>query len=76
MARLLQCTGRVCNPGALPPLTERQMLAWADAHLKRNGDWPIDDNGRVMGDAEENWKAIDMSLRAGGRGLPGGRSLA
>ena len=76
LARLLWRTRGVRNSADPPLLTERQILAWADAHQKRHGGWPTADDGSVMGDAEENWKAIDMSLRAGSRGLPGGSSLA
>src|SRR5262249_28260094 len=27
-------------PGRRAPLTERQVLAWADAHRARTGEWP------------------------------------
>jgi hypothetical protein len=57
-------------------LTIERILAWADAHRKRTGRWPTVTPGAVHGVAGETWQAIDMALRRGGRGLPGGSSLA
>jgi hypothetical protein len=76
LARLLWLARGVRNPADPPPLTEEQILAWADKHYQRHGAWPIADSGCVKSEPEENWKAIDMSLRSGSRGLPGGSSLA
>jgi hypothetical protein len=76
LARLLWRARGVRNPADPPPLTEEQILAWADKHHQRHGAWPIADSGCVSSEPEENWKAIDMSLRSGSRGLPGGSSLA
>lgn len=59
-----------------PPLYIKDILAWADEHHERIGRWPQDDSGRVRGTLEETWHRIDMALRAGVRGLPGGDSLA
>ncbi len=60
---------------ALPPLAVEQILAWADAHKKRTGDWPNQYSGQVTG-TEETWTAIHASLSKGKRGLPGSSSLA
>jgi hypothetical protein len=76
LARLLWRARGVRNPADPPPLTEEQILAWADKHYQRHGAWPIAGSGCVSSEPEENWKALDMSLRAGSRGLPGGSSLA
>ena len=62
--------------GARPPLTIRQILAWADNHHTRTGRRPSAGAGPVPGVPHENWKAIDACLRVGLRGLPGGSSLA
>lgn len=59
-----------------PVLTEAQILAWADAHLARTGDWPIHSAGGIAGTNDETWRAVDKALRVGRRGLPGGSSLA
>ena len=58
------------------PLTEEQVLAWADAHFARTGQWPGAGTGAVGGVPEQSWAAIDEALRRGFRGLPGGDTLA
>jgi hypothetical protein len=58
------------------PLTEEQILAWADAHHHRTGEWPGQDSGSIHDAPEEKWVNINSSLRNGLRGLPGGSSLA
>ena len=65
LARLLWRARGVRNPADPPPLADQQILSWADAHHERHNEWPTADVGRVIGDAEENWNAIDTSLRAG-----------
>ena len=57
-------------------LTIEQVLAWADAHWERTGEWPTVSSGPVHGVAGETWQAIDRALRRGNRGLPDGSSLA
>jgi pyrroloquinoline quinone (PQQ) biosynthesis protein C len=76
LARLLWRARGVRNSADPPPLSVHQILAWADAHLKRQAAWPTAESGCVSSDPEENWNALDMSLRTGNRGLPGGSSLA
>jgi hypothetical protein len=58
------------------PLTEEQILAWADAYYARTGDWPHLDSGSVQDTAEETWADVDRALRRKLRGLQGGSSLA
>ena len=58
-----------------PPLTIAQILAWADAHHKRTGEWPTDRSGPVYEAADESWGKINSALRHGVRGLSGGTSL-
>jgi hypothetical protein len=58
-----------------PPLTVEQILAWADAHHERTGDWPVVASGPVPDVPCETWANIDASLRVGNRGLPGGSSV-
>jgi len=59
-----------------PPFTEEQILAWADAHDRRTGKWPIADSGPITEAPEETWSAVNAALSLGTRGLPGGSSLA
>lgn len=66
----------VRNKSRLPRLSLRQILAWADAHHQRFGKWPISESGEVSDASGETWKAVDLALRHGRRGLSGGSSLA
>jgi hypothetical protein len=59
-----------------PPLTVAQILAWADDHRARTGAWPGAASGPVAGAAGETWAALNVALRLGHRGLPGGDTLA
>jgi superfamily II DNA or RNA helicase len=60
-------------------LEEAQIVAWAQAHLKRTGKLPTQDSGPVIGDdgkpAGEDWRAIDKAGKRGRRGLLAGSSL-
>jgi hypothetical protein len=58
-----------------PPLSAEQILAWAEAHRERSGRWPTAEGGPVDASGEETWKQVDVALRQGYRGLPGGDSL-
>ncbi len=58
-----------------PPLTIKQILAWADAHHKRTGKWPSQTSGRVHEEPAESWVAVNAALNFGYRGLPGGTTL-
>jgi hypothetical protein len=63
------------NVKALPPLTQKKILTWADAHHERTGDWPNVNSGAVVDAPGERWDALDAALRQGHRGLAGGSSL-
>ena len=76
LAKLLDERRHVRNIRDLPRLTIRQILAWADAHHRRHGAWPTQDSGLVLGGRGETWKGVQTCLQKGGRGLPGGSSLA
>jgi predicted helicase len=67
-------TVRAITP--LPPLTESQILQWADAHHKRTHHWPKVKSGDVLDASGEKWMNIHGALYEGRRGLPGGSSLA
>jgi hypothetical protein len=64
------------NKSALPPLTVGGILAWADAHRTRTGEWPGVLSGPIPEAPGESWRAVNLSLYKGLRGLPGGDSLA
>ena len=59
-----------------PAFTEKQILAWADAHHRRSGKWPIAELGLILDAPGETWYAVNSALSNGTRGLPGGSSLA
>jgi hypothetical protein len=63
-------------PARKPPLSEAQVLAWADAHHARTGRWPDARAGPVPGAPGQTWQALNQALARGCRGLPGGSSLA
>jgi hypothetical protein len=58
------------------PLTEQEILVWADAHHQRSGEWPQSTSGFVVDAPGEKWVNLDVVLRLGLRGLPGNSSLA
>jgi hypothetical protein len=58
-----------------PPLTEEQILVWADAYYAAHGRWPTRDAGPIPG-TQETWSRIVRALSGGIRGLPAGSSLA
>jgi hypothetical protein len=60
----------------LPRLSEETILGWARAHREQTGDWPGREAGPVAAAPGEVWGNIDQAMRRGGRGLPGGDSLA
>jgi hypothetical protein len=59
-----------------PPLSVAQILAWAEAHRARTGRWPTSKAGAVPECPGQTWAGVDMALRCGHRGLPGGDGLA
>jgi hypothetical protein len=75
LAQLLAAKRQVPNRMQLARLTEGRILAWADAHRRRTGGWPTSKSGPVAGQPGETWYKLDLSLRLGCRGLPGGDSL-
>ena len=76
LSRLLEKKRGVRNIQNLPPLTERQILAWADAHQRRSGAWPTSDAGPIAQTRGETWAGVNAALQKGRRGFPGGSSLA
>ncbi len=60
---------------AAPRLTIKQILAWADAHHQRTGQWPNQQSGPIAGSQGDTWCAVNRALAGGWRGLRGGSSL-
>jgi hypothetical protein len=58
-----------------PPLTVEQILAWADEHRARTGEWPKYTSGPISG-TTETWSIVNAALYLGKRGLRGGSSLS
>jgi len=71
LANLLAENRGVRNLRDLEDLTIVKVLAWADAHQKRTGEWPNRESGRVAGTGE-TWAGINTALNRGSRGLVGG----
>jgi hypothetical protein len=77
LAKLLAKERGVRNVRDLPPLTEALILKWADSHYARNGTWPNENSGAIVGAPRgEIWANVNAALSQGLRGLPGGSSLA
>jgi pyrroloquinoline quinone (PQQ) biosynthesis protein C len=76
LAKLLAEYRGVRNFLDLPPLTNELILAWADSHFEATGEWPKVQSGIVIGVPEEKWANLNQMLQTGGRGLPGGSSIA
>ena len=60
----------------MPRLKTRKILAWAKSHYQLTGRWPTGYSGAVADAPGETWKAIEMALFQGLRGLPGGITLS
>jgi hypothetical protein len=57
------------------PLTEQEILAWADRYFDRRGKWPTIKAGAIPEEPGTTWNSVSACLDCGGRGLPGGSSL-
>jgi hypothetical protein len=66
---------RIKKPTVLRELTIREILAWADDHIRRTGLRPTHSSGRMFAPPHKTWAAVNLDLRDGLRGLPGGDSL-
>jgi hypothetical protein len=76
LARLLEKKRGLRNTQRLPPLTEAQILDWAELHCQREGTTPKYNSGLIADASGETWAGVDYALRYGKRGLPGKSSLA
>jgi hypothetical protein len=76
LANLLETHRGVRNRLSAPGLTEEQILAWADDHHGRTGEWPKYQDGPITAAPGETWHAVNTALSRGTRGLPGDDTLA
>ena len=76
LAALLRARRGMVDHTNKPPLTESQILEWADAYHERTGKWPRVKSGPVGEDSSDTWSRLDNALRNGSRGLAGGSSIA
>ncbi len=74
LAKLLSQRCGVRNIKSLPPLKEKQILSWADAHFAAQGKWPTEDSGSIPGTGE-TWRAVASALQNGHRGFRRGSTL-
>src|SRR5262245_30705220 len=63
LARTLTAQRGVRHPPDRPPLTQHEILAWADAHHGRTGAWPTSESGALPEAPGETWRGIDTALR-------------
>ncbi len=57
------------------PLNKVQILAWADAHFQRTGNWPTVYSGSILDAPGETWSGVNSALRRGRRLPQGGSTL-
>ncbi|QEL18611.1 hypothetical protein [Limnoglobus roseus] len=76
LAQLLEAQRGVRNVQAVPDLTVRQVLGWADAYHAKNSSWPTRDSGPIDGTVGETWSAVAQAFVVGGRGIGERSSLA
>jgi len=76
VARLLAEKRGVRNLMGLPRLEKRKILAWAKSHHQRIGRWPAGYSGPVVDAPGETWRAVEMALFQGLRGLTGRMTLS
>lgn len=76
LAQLLAAHRGVQNLQDLAPLAIDQILARADAHHARLGQWPRKNSGEILNAPGETWARVDNALFGGLRGLSAGSSLA
>lgn len=76
LAGILVAHRSIRRPRHLPKLTITEIVIWARSHFQLTGRFPTRSSGPAALANGETWESIDLALRKGGRGLPGGSSLA
>jgi hypothetical protein len=75
LAQLLSKTVGYRNRKALPALSIKQILQWADEYKAHHQRWPTHRAGAIKGSNGETWSGVHTALCRGYRGLPGNSSL-
>ena len=75
LARLLAKHRGVRNTKALPDLSTKQILAWADAYIERTGERPNIYSGPIPESDGESWMTVVSAMKAARRGMVRGVSL-
>ena len=65
----------VRNKQNLPKLTKEWICDRMRFHHEQTGKWPTENSGQLLDAPEETWKAVQVALYQGRRGLPGGSSV-
>ncbi len=69
LAKLLAARRNKRNHLDLPRLSVAQILAWAESHRERTGEWPLETSGPIRDTHNEKWCTINRALYSGTRGL-------
>jgi hypothetical protein len=75
LAQILDEHHGVPNKSRLPRLTVPVILRFADTWHGRTGEWPTSLSGAIPEMPGLTWRAVNLALHQGLRGLPGGGSL-
>jgi hypothetical protein len=75
LSKLLEKYRRVKGRIVLPKLRIKDILAWADDHIRRTGFRPTTRCGRIVASPGRTWGAVQHDLQVGMRGFPGADSL-
>jgi hypothetical protein len=76
LPQLLKDRRGVANNQDPVPFAVERILAWADAHHMRTGEWPSLGSGSIPESPGDTWSKVENALIRGRRGLEGGSSLA
>lgn len=76
LARFLSEERGVRNRTCLPRLTIDGILEWSNQHRQLTGSLPSHRSGSIPESPGDTWSAVDVALKQGLRGLPGGVTLA
>lgn len=75
LAQLLHKHRGVANKADLPQLNQKLIVEWVKEYRGRTNRFPTAKSGKIPG-TNETWRAVELALTQGLRGLPGNDSLA
>jgi hypothetical protein len=76
LAKLLKRHFGIGNIQSLPQLITKEIKNCILVYKERTGEWPNEKSGSIPELPGETWAKVMSALHKGGRGLPGGSSLA